>query len=152
MDTYPLNAHHPSEWNRYSYVANNPVNAVDPSGLSSINTYGLRLQTFAVPASKAILPRIVDPLVKFLIIMSLGFFLASDSSSSEEINDNTKVKDILGHLKGSTQKAPFPKGFPGIQSEEIGEMTLRDVKKAAKQNRPGFKTLKKLLTDKRFRR
>jgi RHS repeat-associated protein len=31
-DTYPLNAHHPIEWNRYVYTANNPVNAVDPSG------------------------------------------------------------------------------------------------------------------------
>jgi RHS repeat-associated protein len=49
MDTYPLNAHHPIEWNRYGYVANNPVNKVDPSGLS-ITTYNLRLQTSTVPA------------------------------------------------------------------------------------------------------
>jgi RHS repeat-associated protein len=32
-DTYPLNAHHPIEWNRYVYTANNPVNWTDPSGL-----------------------------------------------------------------------------------------------------------------------
>ncbi|NJP06973.1 MAG: RHS repeat-associated core domain-containing protein [Chloroflexaceae bacterium] len=36
MDTYPLNAQNPSEWNRYPYTANNPVNAVDPSGLTAL--------------------------------------------------------------------------------------------------------------------
>jgi RHS repeat-associated protein len=67
MDTYPLNAHHPSEWNRYGYVANNPVNAVDPSGLSSINTYGLRLQTFAVPALASI-PKVTTYFVAAVLI------------------------------------------------------------------------------------
>jgi RHS repeat-associated protein len=31
-DIYPLNQSNPREWNRYSYVAGDPVNAVDPSG------------------------------------------------------------------------------------------------------------------------
>jgi RHS repeat-associated protein len=48
-DTYPLNAHHPSEWNRYGYVANNPVNAVDPSGLLMVSN-ALTYNNVSVPA------------------------------------------------------------------------------------------------------
>ncbi len=53
-DTYPLNAQNPIEWNRYLYTANNPVNAVDPSGLNmlslSMRTQKTLLPTISVSA------------------------------------------------------------------------------------------------------
>ncbi|NJP06971.1 MAG: RHS repeat-associated core domain-containing protein [Chloroflexaceae bacterium] len=43
-DTYPIDFQNPVELNRYAYVANNPVNLVDPSGLTGLvgysQTYG----------------------------------------------------------------------------------------------------------------
>jgi RHS repeat-associated protein len=42
-DTYPVNYNDPVELNRYVYVANDPVNAMDPSGQSALVDFGLRL-------------------------------------------------------------------------------------------------------------
>ncbi len=52
-DTYPINIHNPIELNRYVYTANNPVNAVDPSGLNMFN-FALRLQTVVLPSAAMI--------------------------------------------------------------------------------------------------
>ena len=41
QDTYPINYQNPVELNRYIYVANNPINAVDPSGLMAMVDYPL---------------------------------------------------------------------------------------------------------------
>jgi RHS repeat-associated protein len=38
-DTYPVDFQNPVELNRYVYVANNPIDAVDPSGLTATSSY-----------------------------------------------------------------------------------------------------------------
>ncbi|NJL92742.1 MAG: RHS repeat-associated core domain-containing protein [Anaerolineae bacterium] len=48
-DVYPVNFRNPVELNRYGYVAGNPVNAWDPTGMVSIN-YALPLGTVGISA------------------------------------------------------------------------------------------------------
>jgi len=43
QDTYPVNVNNPVELNRYVYTANNPVNAIDPSGYTLAETGSLQI-------------------------------------------------------------------------------------------------------------
>ncbi len=45
-------------------------------------------------------------------------------------------------------QAPLPSGAPDW--ETLMEMTWMQIEDGARANRPGFKTVRKLLTDKRF--
>jgi hypothetical protein len=60
------------------------------------------------------------------------------------------VNDILSGKVGSIRRAPLPPGSPSWQ--DIGDMTLDQIRAAARANQPGFKTILKLLTDSRFNR
>lgn len=60
----------------------------------------------------------------------------------------SKVSDILKTKKGSIKDAPLPKGSPSWN--EVSKMSLKQIKNGAKANEPGYKTIQKLLTDKRF--
>ncbi len=51
---------------------------------------------------------------------------------------------------GSITRAPLPSGSPSWS--DIGDMTMDEVRAAARANQPGFKTILKLLTDSRFNR
>jgi hypothetical protein len=46
--------------------------------------------------------------------------------------------------KGSIKQAPLDKGSPPWS--EIEKMKWGDIEKGAKQNKPGFRTIRKLLT------
>ena len=61
---------------------------------------------------------------------------------------NTKVKDILKRKKGSIKYAPLEPGAPSW--EEIEELTWADIEERARQGLPGYRTIKKLLSDTRF--
>lgn len=61
-----------------------------------------------------------------------------------------KVSDVLKTKLGSIMRAPLPKGSPAWG--DIGDMTLDEVRAAARANQPGFKTILKLLNDGRFNR
>jgi hypothetical protein len=52
------------------------------------------------------------------------------------------VKDILKSRKGSIKDAELPEGSP----------SWVDIVKGAQKNLPGYKTIKKLLTDSRFKK
>lgn len=60
------------------------------------------------------------------------------------------VSEILRQKKASVRTAPLPAGSPGW--DKLESMTWEDIDAGAKENRPGFKTVRKLLTDRRFDR
>jgi hypothetical protein len=60
------------------------------------------------------------------------------------------VSEILQPRKGSIKQAELPKGSPSW--EKVSQMTMAEVEAAAKANKPGYKTIKKLLEDNRFKR
>lgn len=66
------------------------------------------------------------------------------------IEPHSSVKEILKHKKGSIKNAPIEKGGPSW--DEIQNMTIDEINKNAQKGIPGFKTIRKLLTDKRFDR
>jgi hypothetical protein len=59
-----------------------------------------------------------------------------------------KVADILKRKKASIKQARLPRGSPDW--EAFMEMTWEQIEAGARANRPGFKVVRKLLTDKRF--
>lgn len=61
-----------------------------------------------------------------------------------------RVRDILRLKLGSIRNAPLPEGSPGWS--EVEAMTWEQVDDEAKANTPGFRTIRKLLTDQRFDR
>jgi hypothetical protein len=60
------------------------------------------------------------------------------------------VRQILRTKKASVRTAPLPAGSPSWATFE--DMMWEDVEAGAADNRPGFKTVRKLLTDGRFDR
>jgi hypothetical protein len=61
-----------------------------------------------------------------------------------------KVADILKQKKGSIKQAQLPKGSPSW--DKFGQMTWEQIEEGARVNKPGFKVVRRLLTDKRFDR
>ena len=56
--------------------------------------------------------------------------------------------EVLAGKNGSIKNAPLDPGSPSW--DDIQDMTVDEIDRAAKANRTGFKTIKKLLKDKRF--
>jgi hypothetical protein len=63
-------------------------------------------------------------------------------------SEGRKVSDILKRKKASIKRAPLPSGSP--EWDTFMQMTWEQVEEGARTNRPGFKVVRKLLTDKRF--
>ena len=59
-----------------------------------------------------------------------------------------RVRDILVLKKASVRNAPLPEGSPRWQ--DLENWIWEDIETAAQANRPGFKTIRKLLSDGRF--
>jgi len=59
-------------------------------------------------------------------------------------------REILRTKKASVRTAPLPGGSPSWS--EIEDMMWEEIEAGAAENRPGFKTIRKLLTDRRFDR
>jgi hypothetical protein len=59
-----------------------------------------------------------------------------------------QVVDILRHTKASIKQARLPQGSPSW--DEFSQMTWEQLEDGARAKRPGFKVVRKLLTDKRF--
>jgi hypothetical protein len=60
------------------------------------------------------------------------------------------VRDILKRKKAGVLNAPLPVGAPSWA--DIAEMTWEEIDEAAMSDRPGFRTIRKLLSDSRFDR
>jgi hypothetical protein len=63
---------------------------------------------------------------------------------------SAKVSEVFKTKLGSIMRAPLPSGSPSWS--DIGDITMDEVRAAARANQPGFKTILKLLTDSRFNR
>jgi RHS repeat-associated protein len=61
---------------------------------------------------------------------------------------SSTVSDVLRGKLGSITRAPLPSGSPSWS--DIMDMTMDEVRAAARAKQPGFKTILKLLTDSRF--
>lgn len=64
------------------------------------------------------------------------------------MNKDKTVEDILKNKKGSIKNAPLKPGGP--QWSDILKLTLAEIQRRAQKGDTGFKTIYKLLTDKRF--
>ncbi len=80
-------------------------------------------------------------------LRGLGPKLADETGS---FNPGELVSSVMRRKKGSIQNAELPPGSPSW--DEVRGMTMREIDEAAKANRPGFRTIRKLLQDKRFDR
>ena len=60
------------------------------------------------------------------------------------------VREILRGKKGSIRQAPLPKGSPSW--EEVLDLPLSEIERRASSDETGYRTIRKLLKDKRFDR
>jgi hypothetical protein len=82
-----------------------------------------------------------------------GEFLARLSSidfadETGSLGEDPSVRDVLEGKRGSIRNAPLPPGSPAW--EDVADMTMSEIRAAARANEPGYKTILKLLTDNRF--
>jgi RHS repeat-associated protein len=67
---------------------------------------------------------------------------------NDACNPNDLVRAILKGKKGSIKNAPLDEGAPAW--DDILDKPYREIEEGARKNLPGYKTIRKLLTDKRF--
>jgi hypothetical protein len=60
------------------------------------------------------------------------------------------VSEILQQKRGRIKQAPLPSGSPSWDEFEV--MSWEQIEEGAIAGKPGFKVVRKLLTDKRFDR
>jgi RHS repeat-associated protein len=142
----------PLDGQTYTYAGNNPVNFVDPAGLYSI----------ACPAcfgpgggaASAVSPAVANGIGALLASLVGVIAFSSDEGphthkkhhqqKASPYPETELVKDILKKKKGSIKDAPLAPGSPDW--DEVSKMTWGQIEEGARQNKPGFKTLRKLLT------
>ncbi|MDP9372994.1 MAG: hypothetical protein M3Q65_11205 [Chloroflexota bacterium] len=61
-----------------------------------------------------------------------------------------RVRDILKRKKGSIKNAPLGQRAPSW--DEVLDLTWQQVEAGARENKPGYRTIRKLLSDSRFDR
>ena len=59
-----------------------------------------------------------------------------------------RVREILREKKAGIRNAPLPSGSPSWSEFEL--MIWEEIEEGARNNQPGFKMVRKLLTDRRF--
>jgi hypothetical protein len=82
-----------------------------------------------------------------------GVSNAKSSESGESGRDKYSrrtVSDILKEKKGSIKNAPLEKGSPSW--DEFSRMTWEDIEDGARSDKPGFRTVKKLLMKNEYNR
>ncbi|NJL54065.1 RHS repeat-associated core domain-containing protein [bacterium] len=127
-DVYPVNFRNPIELNRYGYVAGNPMNAWDPSGLFAGVERSVT-HTIPIPSIgglKAVGGIILGAKVKVFVVMSLlqGMLIApilavladaTPHSSRNEDDDNEATKPVyrLGNTNARNLTPRPDKDVPG---------------------------------------
>jgi len=159
--------------NLYNYVDGDPINWIDPTGTVAIADdviiggalLGLYL---ASPQGQQALDDLGQGIqegwrqicfnakVAYVFFNAVGQVIKAEQTSEDCKGDECKekdeptVKDALKKKKGSIRNAPLPPGSPSW--EDIENTPMSDIEKGARKNKPGYKTIKKLLKDKRFDR
>ncbi len=146
----------------YTYGEDNPLNRDDATGLSSWNPFSESFWTEGnfisesplnpIPYYEKEIESYEDGCGYFASVThGLEGALAGTAlfAGGEGLDEaDITVSDVLEGKLGSITRAPLPPGSPAWA--DIQDMSIADVRAAAKANEPGFKTILKLLTDNRF--
>jgi RHS repeat-associated protein len=146
----------------YSYAGDNPINSGDPSGLSNWNPFSESFWTEGNVISESPL----NPIPYYEAEVEsyengCGYFAsvthglegavagaALFAGGEGEDEADVTVADALKGKVGSITRAPLPPGSPAWA--DIQEMSIADVRAAAKAGEPGYKTILKLLTEGKY--
>ncbi|HUK72576.1 MAG TPA: hypothetical protein VLW50_28055 [Streptosporangiaceae bacterium] len=120
------------------------VGAVPGVALGGLSAAGMAVGVSAAGAGLAVIARDAATSDHVSLMNASGTSAGSGGSDPA----GTKVSDILKSRKGSIKQAPLPPGSPSWN--EIQDMTLSDVQAGANAKLPGYKTILKLLRDRRF--
>jgi RHS repeat-associated protein len=146
----------------YTYGEDNPLNRDDATGLSSWNPFSESFWTEGnfisesplnpIPYYEAEIESYENGCGYFASVTHglegaiAGTALLAGGEGADEAD--ITVSDVLEGKLNSITRAPRPPGSPAWA--DIQDMSIADVRAAAKANEPGFKTILKLLTDNRF--
>ena len=146
----------------YAYANDNPLNHGDVSGLSSWNPFSESFWTEGNFISESPLNPIpyyeaeiesYENGCGYLASVAHGLegavagtalFAGGEGADEADIT----VSDVLEGKLGKITRAPLPPGSPSWA--DIQEMTMADVRAAAKANEPGFKAIYKLLREGKY--
>jgi len=146
----------------YTYAADNPLNRSDPTGLSNWNPFSKSFWTEGNVISESPLnpiPYYEEEIESYEngcgyfasvahglegAVAGATLFAGGEGADESDII----VSDVLKGKLGKIIRAPLPPGSPSWA--DIANMTMADVRAAAKANEPGFKMIYKLLKDSRF--
>jgi RHS repeat-associated protein len=146
----------------YTYANDNPLNYEDPSGLSSWNPFSESFWTEGNFISESPLnpvPYFEQEISSYEngcgylasvthglegVVAGAALFAGGEGADEVEL----VVGDVLKSKLGSITRAPLPPGSPSWA--EVSNMTVAEVRAAAKANEPGFKTILKLLTEGKY--
>ncbi|HTU79116.1 MAG TPA: RHS repeat-associated core domain-containing protein [Solirubrobacteraceae bacterium] len=146
----------------YTYAEDNPVDGSDPTGLSNWNPFSESFWTEGnvisespinpIPYYKKEIESYDDGCGYFASLTNgiegafAGAALFAGGEGADEAD--VTVSDVLAGKVGRITRAPLPPGSPAWA--DIQDMSIADVRAAAKANEPGFKAIYKLLNDNRF--
>jgi RHS repeat-associated protein len=146
----------------YSYAGDNPVNSGDPSGLSNWNPFSESFWTEGnvisesplnpIPYYEAEIESYENGCGYFTSVTHglegtvAGAALFAGGEGKDEAD--VTVADALKSKVGSITRAPLPPGSPA--SADIQDLSIADVRAAAKAGEPGYKTILKLLTEGKY--
>jgi tripartite motif-containing protein 71 len=146
----------------YNYAGDNPVNSGDPTGLCNANPFSESFWTKGNCVSESPLNPI--PYYEAEIesyengcgywasvahglegaVAGAALFAGGEGADEADI----VASDVLKGKLGKITRAPLPPGSPAWA--DIANMTMAEIRVAAKANEPGFKVIYKLLNDSRF--
>ncbi|HEY5286701.1 MAG TPA: RHS repeat-associated core domain-containing protein [Solirubrobacteraceae bacterium] len=146
----------------YTYGEDNPLNNSDPTGLSNWNPFSESFWTEGnvisesplnpIPYYEKEIESYEDGCGYFAsvahglegAVAGAALFAGGEGADEADIT----VADVLKGKLGSITRAPLSPGSPAWA--DIQDMSIADVKAAAKANEPGFRTILKLLTENKY--